>query len=265
MGIFDKLKASLSSGKLKKEQLERLRQTLWDAVLDGQINDRELDSINLLFMQSELSAEDFDRLRTEIFTQVVQHAIADRRVGANELASLNHLVERLEISTEVQAWAKRQVEYFAFLSQIENGAPLPVGQPTGLILQKDETCHASLPAQLLEERVVSRNYQGGSRGVSVRVVKGVSFRVGQQKGQLVSQTGLITVSTGYFIVTDRRVVFSGDRKTVATPLEKLLDLHVFTDGLSYSVTNRQKAIIVKLSSPEETELCALIVSRLLNS
>jgi len=264
MGLFDKIRSSLSTGKLKKEQIERLRESIWAAVSDGEITDREIEYIDSFYKESELSPEDFDKLRAEIFIQVVQQAIADRRVVENELKTINHLVDRLQISADVKSWAEKQMQYYALFSHIESGAPLPVGPASGLILQKNEVAHVSLPAQLIEERVMSRNYQGGSRGVSLRVVKGVSFRVGQQKGQMVSESGLVPISDGYFVVTSKRLVFSGDRKTVTTKIDQLLDLHVFADGLNYSASNRQKPVIVRFSAPEEAELCALVISRLIN-
>lgn len=196
--------------------------------------------------------------------QVVQQAIADRRVHQGELKSINHLVDRLEISPDIKAWAERQIQYYSLFALIESGAPLPEGTAAGLILQKGEVCHLSLPAILVEERVVSRNYQGGSRGVNLRLIKGVSFRVGQQRGQMVSQSGIVPISEGYFVITSKRLVFSGDRKSVTTPLDKLVDLHVFSDGLNYSVTTRQKPVIIKLPVSEEAELCALVITRLIN-
>jgi hypothetical protein len=264
MSFFDKIKATLSSGKLKKEQIERLRESIWTAVADGEINDRELEFINSLFFESELSAEEFQKLRSEIFLQVVQQAIADRRVGQSELDVLNHLIARLEISPDVEEHAKNQVRYFAEISRIESGAPLHVGQPSGLILKKNELCHLSLPATLLEERVISRHYVGGSRGVGIRIMKGVTYRVGQQQGQMQSQTGMVEISDGYFIVTNQRLVFSGNRKSVSTPFNKLLDLHIFSNGLNFSSSLRQKPVIVRVSRSEEAELCGVLISRLIN-
>lgn len=264
MGFFEKLISSFSTGKLKKEQIDRLRESIWTAVADGTITDQELEYINGFYHDSELTQEDFNKLRSEIFAQVVHQAIIDRRVEANELAVLNHLIERLDVAPEIEAWAQRQVQYYSLFALIESGAPLPIGSPTGLILQKNEVCHASLPAQLIEERVVSRNYAGGSQGVNLRIVKGVSYRVGQQKGKMVSQSGLVPVSDGNFVITNKRLVFTGDRKSVSTPIEKLLDLHVFSDGLNFTATGNVKPVIIRLNSGEDAELCAVLISRLIN-
>ena len=75
---------------------------------------------------------------------------------------------------------------------------------------------------------------------------------------------MVPVSEGYFIVTNQRIVFSGDKKSVATPFNKLIDLQVYADAIQFAVSNRQKPVIVKFNTAEESELSALIVSRLIN-
>jgi hypothetical protein len=69
VGIFDKIKSSFGTGKLKQEQIEALRRLIWDAVRDGQITESELYQMNTFFYDSELAAEDFQKLKSEIFVQ----------------------------------------------------------------------------------------------------------------------------------------------------------------------------------------------------
>jgi hypothetical protein len=264
MGLFDRLKSGLTLGKLQKEQLERLRESIWNSVADGVISEQELSYINDFYTASELNDEEFRKLKNEIFSLIIQQAISDRRVTESELNSLNHICQRLEISPEVERWAQKQVEYYAAISRIESGAPLHTEQPSGLIMQKNEVCYLSLPAQLIEERVVARNYVGGSHGVSVRIMKGISYRVGQQRGQMTSQTGFVPISDGYFIVTNKRLFFSGSRKSVSTNLDKLLDLQVFADGLKIASTSRQKPTYISFYRSEEAELAAVLISRIIN-
>jgi len=80
----------------------------------------------------------------------------------------------------------------------------------------------------------------------------------------ISPLPIVPISDGYFVITNKRLVFSGDRKSVTTTIDNLVDLHVFSYGLNYSVTARQKPVIIRLSVPEEAELCALVITRLIN-
>jgi hypothetical protein len=264
MGIFDKIRALLPSGRLKKEETEQLRTIIWDTVRDGHISDSELDRVNGFYLQSGLDEADFMKLKEEVFFSIVSQAISDRRVDQNEIQFLEQLVERFGISETAQASVRERLQLFHVMAEIEAGAPLPVDSPPGVVLQKGELCHVAVPATLFEERVVARKYQGGTQGINVRLAKGVRYRIGQQKGTLVSQTGMVPVSDGYFVVTNKRLIFSGSRKTVPAPISKLLDLHIFSDGINYSVSNRAKPVIVRLQSADIADLCGLVISRIVN-
>jgi hypothetical protein len=264
MGLFESLKSSFGAGKLKKEQIERLREAIYNALADGVIDDRELAYINGFHKDSELSQDDFQKLCNEIFRDVVAQFIADRRVTANEINVLNNIINRLGITPDVEAWAQEKIQFYALMARIESGVPLETGNPTGLILLKGEECYFSIPATLYDERVVARNYTGGSQGLNIRIVKGVSYRVGQQKGQMVSQTGMVPISEGYFVITNKRLVFSGNRKSVVTPFDKLIDLHLYSNGLNYSSSQRQKPTIIMFSLPEIAEIAGLLISRIIN-
>ncbi len=264
MGFFETLKSKFKTGKIKQEQIVRMREIIGTALSDGELSESELGYINSVYFDSELSAEDFQGIKSEAFLNIVEVAIADRRVTPRELANLEALVVNLDISPPIQQIAKQKVQYFTLFAQIESGEPLPTGNPTGLILKKDEVAYLSLPATLVEERVVSRQYRGSSHGLSIPIVKGIRFNVGQQRGSYHSSSGIVPVSEGYFVITNKRLVFSGNRKSVSSDFAKLLDFQVYSDALQFSVTSRQKPTTVKFSRGEEIELCGMIISRILN-
>lgn len=264
MNLFEKLKQTFGGGKLKKEQIQRLQQSIYTAVSDGEIDGREIAYINGFYEDSELTAEDFQKIKSEVFCHSVNLAINDRRVTEQEESALICIAKQLEISPQLQQWAKQQIQYFKLFSYIEGGGELPSGNPANLILQKGEVGHLCIPGELMEERVISRQFSGGSRGVSVRLVKGVSVRFGQMRGHSFSVKDLVPVSSGYFVVTSKRLVFSGNAKSVSTAFDKLLDLQLWADALQFTSTSRQKPVIVKFEVAEDSELSGLVISRLLN-
>jgi hypothetical protein len=95
--------------------------------------------------------------------------------------------------------------------------------------------------------VAIREYRGGSRGVSFRIMKGVSYRVGANRGRMVTVGSTVEVADiGVLSVTDRRVVFSGSAKTLEFRYDKLAGMELFTDGIRLGVTNRQNASLFML-------------------
>jgi hypothetical protein len=91
-------------------------------------------------------------------------------------------------------------------------------------------------------------YRGGSRGVSLRIMKGVSYRMGSQRGHIVTVgTQLQVGDIGTFSVTNQRIIFAGRVKTLTFMLKNLVSVEVFEDGLQLGVSNRQTTSLFKFS------------------
>lgn len=115
---------------------------------------------------------------------------------------------------------------------------------TGLVLQKGESQLFELASVgLTEYRSTGSSYQGGSQGVSVRIAKGLSYRVGASKGSLVrNPEELSMIDEGSVVFTDKRIVFTGPKVSRSWEFAKLLDIQLGTNGqtVNISVSNRQK-------------------------
>ena len=58
------------------------------------------------------------------------------------------------------------------------------------------------------------SYVGGSHGVSIRIARGLYYRVGAFKGERVQTQDLVRQDRGSLIITDRSVYFSGPIKSM---------------------------------------------------
>lgn len=85
-------------------------------------------------------------------------------------------------------------------------------------------------SKYLEDKT-RRHYVGGSHGVSVRVMKGVYYRVGAFKGHPVETTERVHIDTGWVVVTDKNIYFAGPRKSVRLPYGKIISFEPFSDGI----------------------------------
>jgi hypothetical protein len=86
----------------------------------------------------------------------------------------------------------------------------------------------------LEDRT-RRQYVGGSRGVSVRVMKGVYYHVGGFKGQAIDRTERVHVDTGLVAVTTKQIYFSGAKKAFRIPYKKIVAFEPFSNGLGITI------------------------------
>lgn len=106
-----------------------------------------------------------------------------------------------------------------------------------ILLKNGESLVFALPdISLMEPRSVRHAIYGGP---SFRLAKGVSFRVGVSRSE--SHDELRTVDTGTFTLTDKRLVFSGAKRTVAVNLGSLVSVEAYADGIGIHRDGRQRA------------------------
>ena len=98
-------------------------------------------------------------------------------------------------------------------------------------LQKQEKVVWVFPDSKYLEDKTSRQYVGGSKGVSIRVMKGVYYRVGSFKGQAVENTMRVHVDNGLVVATDVNLYFAGPRKSFRVPYKKIVSFEPFEDGI----------------------------------
>jgi hypothetical protein len=110
------------------------------------------------------------------------------------------------------------------------------------MLKKGEETVLALPdgISLYEERV-RHEYKGGSSGFSFRIAKGISYRVGAFKGERVPITEQKLLDVGAFVLTNKRVIFSGPNKSTSFPVGKVINIEVYEDGIRVNREGKQKA------------------------
>lgn len=75
------------------------------------------------------------------------------------------------------------------------------------------------------------SYVGGSQGVSLRIAKGISYRVGAYKGNSVVTEEEEYICSGTFLFSTAGLYFKGTRKSLKIRYNKIISLECFNDGL----------------------------------
>jgi hypothetical protein len=157
-------------------------------------------------------------------------------------------------------WERQRHAYLASITADLRNGITPCGVPNGFVLQKGERLCWAERGVLHELKVVGRHYEGGSAGMSVRVMKGVRFNVGSSRGQLIGETGLVPVSDGYLIITNNRLAFVGDQKSFATKLEKLIGIQPARYGLQFSEIGKDKPKVVKYHDSQNGDIICEVLN-----
>ncbi len=104
-----------------------------------------------------------------------------------------------------------------------SGAPFNLQKKEQLVWLFDQVDY-------LEDKT-RREYVGATHGVSIRIMKGVYYRVGEFKGRPVDRTERVRMDNGILGVTDKHLYFAGPGKSFRIPYNKIVSFTPFSDGI----------------------------------
>lgn len=263
MGIFQTIVNKYKDAKQKSFNKKEFKQALLQAVNDGKLTNEEINELDKKKKDFGLTDEDVKEMKSEIFATAFAVAKSDKQVTKDEEQELLSIQKYLGLADDEIQSSKKELARLRLLNEIQQGN-MPTVQVTNLIMQKDEKAYWIESATLAEEKVLRRRFEGGSQGVSFRIMKGVSYRVGGFRGHSVSETGVVAVSNGDLILTSKRIVFRGDKKSFAVKLDKILDTQLFTNGLQFSENNRSKPRLIKFAQEGNHNIIGAVLSYAIN-
>lgn len=82
-----------------------------------------------------------------------------------------------------------------------------------------------------QEDTIKKSYEGGSRGASVRVAKGVYLRGGSYRGHVVETNYLKLIGVGMMAITNKNIYYSSNQKTFKLPHSKIVGVMPFSNGI----------------------------------
>lgn len=236
---------------------------LMAAIVDGVLTADEIQRLDRRARDLGLSREEIGAFRVGAYLTAFNAAKGDGTITAQEEEELSRIKAYLGVQPGEVSASDRELARFRLLREIQEGH-MPATTVPGLITQKGESAYWAEPASILEERVVRREYVGGSHGVSFRIMKGVSYRVGAQRGQFVSTTGVVPVSSGQLVVTSKRIIFLGSKKGFNIRLDKAVGLELHSDGLTVT-DGAGKPRVVQFAAPGNADIVGAILSYAVNN
>lgn len=83
----------------------------------------------------------------------------------------------------------------------------------------------------LHQQKIKKEFVGRSRGVSVRVMKGVYYRTGGFKGHPVETTIMQRIGVGSVCLTDKNLYFASPEKSLKIPYSKIISIESYSNGI----------------------------------
>lgn len=115
---------------------------------------------------------------------------------------------------------------------LNDNDPLPVVIGSNILLSEGEVCHYYNKASYVKEKQVIAGYTGGHKGYSIRIMKGMSYRVGQSKSTPVKKT-VNEMTPGLLTITNKRIVFTASKGSFDKSISKLSSMMPFERGIVF--------------------------------
>lgn len=231
---------------------------LREALADARLRDDERASLARLAEQLRLpesvQGELYQRSTRALIAGLLDRSVADRRLSPEELHQLAAVAEHLGVTPDFDGATEAMLDRYAFFWRIENG-DLPSVAVENVPLDGDEICHSITPA----ERYERRGDAGGPDAegiVSVRIARGVYYRVGSVSDARVNRTPLRRADAGQLLATSQRVLFEGTQGRMAWRLRDIASYQVYADGI---VLEPRSGAGPSFTLDGDVELCAVIL------
>src|SRR5258706_10021936 len=186
----------LSAAALKSEVINGLGLAIRAAVSDGSLSDTELARIQEIMNQFGLETSDIVASGTY---DILLQGLTLRDLGQGKIQSRFHLTGSIPLN-----------------------------------LKKDEAVLWMFNNASRSEPKTRVSYAGSSQGVSFRIMKGVSYRVGAFKGHPVETISQVSKGTGDFYVTSNGIYFVGSLRAYSLAHSKITAVEQYSDGIVVS-------------------------------
>lgn len=151
-----------------------------------------------------------------------------------------------------------RAELSALYWQIQNGE-LPA-VPVPIALQRNEICHFSCAASWYEPRVQTTRVDYAGAGYRIRIAKGLHFRVGSVAGKPVKKDVLTLLDSGTVYLTNRRVIFDGEKANKTIKVSNLIGFEPYSDAIALEKATGKNPVIMLQGN---AELAALVLAEVL--
>jgi hypothetical protein len=235
------------------EGRDLIRTTTIDALTNGDDLDKLQLSLDAIARSSFILRNEEYRIMISGYDQVVANLChGDEPISKTDEQKLNSFKDHFDFSIDdlnhnqsYNTLAKSSI-IRRLKDKEEFNIVLPEDYSMPIILGKDEKLVFIFQGTSLYEITSKTTYEGQSSGVSIKIMKGLYYRMGQYQGTPITTSELDLVSTGIVFCTNKNLYFSSAIKTIQIHYDNIIGVTPYQDGVSISTgNNSSKPIILK--------------------
>ncbi|NNF00295.1 MAG: hypothetical protein HKN25_14845 [Pyrinomonadaceae bacterium] len=253
-----------ANGRIDK-QARALRE-IFSLIIDEEtVTESGLTRLKDFYVQNDISDENLSGVRDQAFRWAVHLELVSQGSTREDTRWLLHLAAKLEISPAIIDWMEEEISTLTILHFIEKCPfkDIPKIQPESVILKPFERAYAEFPVSEIREESFTRLPGDVSASGGFKLGRGVDYRVGQQKSDLLIGSVFSEISDGFLVITNTTLTFSGT-DGFSAEIFGLIGLRIFIDSIQFSTIHDPALRTIKFFDPLSVEYCAVVLSRVLN-
>lgn len=211
----------------------QIQDNIVDKVTAVILSDKSFDEIATITGQNKVDINVLQRS----FDQVINFYLDDNVLSNEEEERILEFIDFFGLSQQDldTNGSYTKIGQSKILKQVLNGEmPNVVKIEAGILpfnINKGETIIWLFHNVKYHEDTIKKSYEGGSRGASVRVAKGVYLRAGSFRGKVVESNYLKLIGVGMMAITNKNIYYASNQKTFKLPHNKIVGVKPYSDGI----------------------------------
>lgn len=205
------------------------RRKLELALADGMLTPEEVGELETLRKEKDLTHGEVRMVARAIYRGALQTALEDQRLTDAEDQNLRKLQMQLGLSETDLGEDAGNLARMRLLGRVAKGDLPAVDAPITLV--PNERAHWVVQASLADRLDLPRRTLTPIRAITLPVTGRSDFSAVGDRDGLRQNEQILPIDLGMLVVTSRRTVFQGARRTVSVPHARLDVIALYQDGI----------------------------------
>lgn len=247
----------------RSDEAKRYAELLSQFLSDGKLSEKEKEELEKFSKENNISEEELSQAHKKAASLSYKDFISDERITEEERELFQELANYFDLNPEDFDFNQKEFNRFYILALLDKGVlPNISSHDLDIVLKKGEILHWACPAQLRKYKNIVNRVRYAGPTVSIKIMKGVYYRMGSIKFDTRSTEHLIIEDLGSLFMTNLRIGFKGERKNFTVPYSQILSYELTQSGLEIIKENRETPYIIGL---EEYDIPCMIISNIIEN
>jgi hypothetical protein len=227
---------------------------LQGALDDGVLSPEELEQLEAVRKDGALTPDEVRMAALAIYRVALRDAAADARLTPEEDASLQRLQQQLGLSEQDLGADLTPLARLRMLARVAEGHLPEVHAPVPLV--PDERCHWVVQSTLADRISLPTAARKEIAGPVFGVLASDPFVASGARDPLRPADDILPTDLGTLVVTSRRTIFQGAKRTISVPHARAETVTLYRDGIRVEEIGSARRYFL-VEDPELT--CAILL------